>query len=160
MSAIVIMGVCGTGKTDIGTGVAAALAARFVEGDDLHSDANRAKMGRGEPLTDADRWPWLERAGQELATGTVVLACSALRRVYRDRIRQYAGGPVMFVHLTGARETIAARMAARTDHYMPPVLLDSQLALLEVPEPDEQCINVDVSGSAASVLAEVLKALT
>jgi gluconokinase len=107
-------------------------------GDDLHPAGNVAKMRAGIALTDAERGPWLDRVAATLReTAPVVVACSALRRAYRDRLRAGAGGPVRFIHLAGSRDLIAARMAARSGHFMPPALLDSQFAALEPPDPDE-----------------------
>ena len=135
---IVIMGVSGCGKSSVGEGLAARLGLPYRDGDDLHPPANVEKMRAGIPLTDADRWPWLDRVAEVLAHGApVIIGCSALRRSYRDRLRAGAGAPVRFIHLVGSRALIAARMAARTGHYMPTSLLDSQFAALEAPGPDE-----------------------
>lgn len=135
---IVIMGVAGCGKSSVGAALSARLGIPYRDGDDLHSAEAVEKMRAGVPLTDSDRWPWLDRvAGVLAAEAPVIVGCSALRHAYRDRIRAGADGPVRFVHLTGAREVIAARMAARTGHYMPTTLLDSQFATLEVPGPEE-----------------------
>jgi carbohydrate kinase (thermoresistant glucokinase family) len=140
------MGVSAAGKSTVGRTLADALGVPFADADDLHSDANRAKMAAGTPLTDDDRWPWLDAVGEHLRaahdTG-LVMACSALRRAYRDRIRSVAP-EVVFVHLDGTRELLAARIAARTDHFMPSTLLESQLATLEPLEPDEAGLVMDV----------------
>ncbi len=130
------MGVSGSGKTTVGRAVAEALGWRFLEGDDYHPPASVAKMAAGTPLTDADRWPWLDRLRDELkaiaARGEhAVLACSALKEAYRARLAQARG--VRFVYLKADRATIAARLAARAGHYMPATLLDSQFATLEEP---------------------------
>jgi carbohydrate kinase (thermoresistant glucokinase family) len=135
------MGVSGSGKSTVACGIGAALGLHFIDGDSLHSAASVAKMQAGTPLQDADRWPWLDRIGTALADTAqwpqgVVIACSALRRSYRDRIRAAAPG-VRFVFLDGAKDLIASRMAGRTGHYMPGTLLDSQLRTLEVPGEDE-----------------------
>jgi gluconokinase len=125
------MGVSGCGKTTIAGGLAARLGYAFAEGDDFHPDANVAKMARGEPLTDADRAPWLESlaawiSAQDASGRSTVLACSALKRRYRDTLR--SGAPDLhLVHLSGARELLANRLAERRGHYMPASLLDSQL---------------------------------
>jgi gluconokinase len=109
-------------------------------------------MRAGAPLTDDDRWPWLDAVARALAIeGPVIVGCSALRRVYRDRLRAGAGGPVDFIHLTGDRDLIAGRMAARTGHYMPPSLLDSQLATLEAPDPDE-ALSLDIDQPVAALV--------
>jgi gluconokinase len=132
---IVIMGVSGCGKSSVGAGLSDRLGIPYRDGDDLHPAANVDKMRAGLALTDADRWPWLDRVAQVLATDApVIVGCSALRRAYRDRLRAGAGGPVLFVHLSGSRALIAGRMAARKGHYMPDSLLDSQFAALEAPD--------------------------
>jgi len=137
------MGVSGTGKSTIGVALADALGLPFVEGDDLHPAANVAKMAAGVPLTDADRAPWLDRVAGALAR-PVVVTCSALKRRYRDRLRD-AAPDVAFVYLHGTAELLAARMEGRDGHFMPTALLASQLATLEVPAPDEDAIPVDVA---------------
>ena len=154
----VIMGVSGCGKSSIGAAFAAAIGGQFIDGDDLHPDANRAKMASGQPLNDDDRAPWLVRVGQTLHTGSgsIVIGCSALKRRYRDLIRAHAGQPVLFLHLTGSRHVLAARMAARTGHFMPASLLESQLAALQPPEPDEAAISVDIDQTPEAILAELL----
>ncbi len=133
---VVLMGVCGSGKTRVGRALAESLAWQFYDADDYHPPANVAKMAAGVPLTDDDRWPWLDRIVEELAhagddDGNAVLACSALRQIYRDRITR--AGNVRFVFLKGDLATIAARLAARSHKYMPASLLPSQLATLEEP---------------------------
>ncbi len=137
--AIVVMGVSGSGKTTVGEAVAARFGVPLLEGDQFHPEANIAKMSSGTPLTDEDRWPWLDAiaAAMRDAADGVVVTCSSLRRTYRDRLREGAGRPVLFVYLNGSRETLAARLAARKGHFMPASLLDSQLATLEPPSPDE-----------------------
>lgn len=155
----VIMGVSGTGKSTIGAAVAAQMGIAYVDGDTLHPRANIARMQAGQPLTDADRWPWFDRVAQVLAVrAPVILGCSALRRAYRDRIRAGAGGPVRFVHLAGDRALIAERMAARSGHFMPISLLDSQLATLEPPAADE-ALRVDIGQPQEAVVAAVLRDL-
>ena len=148
---LIVMGVCGCGKTTLGEALAERLHLPFVEGDEYHPRTNVEKMAGGEPLSDDDRWPWLDAFGAALADharrdGGVVGACSALRRVYRERLEAAARLPVRFVCLTGDREEIAARMSERREHFMPVTLLDSQLAILEVPGPEE-CAAV-LSGTA------------
>ena len=111
---IVIMGVAGCGKSSVGAALSAASGIPYRDGDDLHPAANVAKMKAGTPLVDADRWPWLDLVAQDLARDApLIIGCSALKRVYRDRIRAGAGDAVLFIHLSGSREVIAARMAAR-----------------------------------------------
>lgn len=159
-TAWVVMGVSGCGKSQVGAQLAHALGARFIEGDRFHPPENVAKMSAGVPLTDADRSGWLQALRAEivhaLASGqAVVLSCSALKRRYRDLLRG-AGGDVRFVHLHGARELIAQRMAARTGHFMPTSLLDSQLRDLEPLQADEPGITLDVIDPPARLVEQVL----
>jgi len=140
---VVVMGVSGTGKSTVGAGLAAALGLPFVEGDDLHPASNVAKMRAGIPLTDADRAPWLDRIAAALSS-PVVVACSALTRRYRDRLRE-AAPDLALVYLHGTAELLAARMEGREGHFMPTALLESQLATLEEPAPDEDPIPMDVT---------------
>lgn len=141
--AVVVMGASGTGKTTVGRALAEALGIPFVEGDDLHPAANHAKMASGVPLTDADREPWLDRVAAELDR-PVVVACSALKRAYRDRLRQ-AAPDLALVFLHGEATLLAGRMEGRVGHFMPSSLLQSQLATLEEPTPDEDAIPADVA---------------
>lgn len=161
-SGIVVMGVCGCGKTTIGDRVARQLGLPFLDGDSLHPAENVAKMAAGTPLTDADRWPWLAVIGSELAAAGpsgLVLACSALKRSYRDAIRANAPQTI-FLHLDGAREVLASRLADRSGHFMPATLLESQLAALEPLEPDEPGVVVDITASVDDVVAEALAGLS
>lgn len=156
---LVLMGVAGSGKTSVGQALAARIGTAYRDGDDLHPPGNIARMARGEPLTDADRWPWLERVGQALAAEeALILGCSALKRAYRDRIRD-AAGEVIFVHLSGSRRVIAARMRAREGHFMPASLLDSQFAALEPPGPDEAAVTVDIDQPVEAVVSDILRGL-
>ncbi|MEV8357852.1 gluconokinase [Microbacterium sp. NPDC076895] len=161
LAPVVVMGVSGAGKTTVGTMIAEALGAPFVDADDLHSEDAREKMAKGEPLTDTDRWPWLARVAERLADQDyppTVVACSALKRAYRDALR--ARRPdVAFIHLDGAPDRVAERLRARTDHFMPPTLLASQLQTLEPLEPDETGVTISVEGSAAQVTRGALVAL-
>lgn len=160
MTRLVVMGVSGAGKTTIGQALAAELHAPFVDGDDLHPAANVRKMASGTPLSDADRAPWLARVGAVLTSGeTVVVACSALRRAYRDAIRAAAPDAV-FVQLDTGPGELDARMRARRHHYMPASLLPSQLTALEPLQADEAGVIVDASGTPAEVVARVREALT
>jgi gluconokinase len=137
------MGVSGAGKTTVGVRLAKALGAEFIDGDDLHTDAARAKMKSGHPLTDEDRWPWLDRIGAKLAQGErTVVACSALRRAYRDRLRAAAGPKLRFVYLEATPEEMRARVAGRVGHYMPASLVDSQFAALEPPRDEPDVITI------------------
>jgi len=156
---IVLMGVAGCGKSSVGVALGAALAMDYLDGDDLHPAANIAKMARGEALGDADRWPWLRLVGQALRGGGIV-GCSALKRVYRELIDAEAGGGVVFVHLSGSRAVIEARMRARSGHFMPPALLDSQFATLEPPGADERAVVVDIDQPLAAVVAEIVRGLS
>ena len=157
---LVIMGVSGCGKSSVGAGLATRLGLNYRDGDDLHPPENVAKMRAGMPLTDADRWPWLDRVGQVfLAEAPVIVGCSALKRAYRDRIRTAAGGPVTFVHLAGSQEVIAARMALRQGHYMPLSLLDSQFAALEPPAAEE-AITVSIDQPLEALVADILRQLS
>ncbi|MFI0151669.1 gluconokinase [Streptomyces lydicus] len=158
---IVVMGVAGTGKTTIGPLVAAELGVPYAEGDDFHPPANIAKMSAGVPLDDADRGPWLDAIGAwahgRAGRGGVV-SSSALKRSYRDRLRAAAPGAV-FLHLTGDRALIEARMAERKGHFMPTALLDSQFATLEPLGDDEAGVAVDVSGTPQEIAARAVAAL-
>lgn len=156
----VVMGVSGVGKTRIGTLLAEALEGRFVEGDDLHPPANRAKMASGTPLADEDRWPWLDCVGAALAEGPppVVAACSALARRYRDRLRARAPGLVV-LHLAGEPALVGERLRARRGHFMPPTLLGSQFAALEPLGPDEAGFAVNVERLPGEVLAALLEGI-
>lgn len=154
---IVLMGVAGCGKSAVGSALAARLGATYLDGDDLHPQANIDKMSRGEALTDEDRWPWLTLVGQKLAApdGILILGCSALKRRYRDHIRKEAGAPVLFVHLAGSRKLIATRMAARAGHFMPASLIDSQFAALEPPGPDENAVTVDIDRPLERIVSDI-----
>lgn len=156
---LVIMGVSGCGKSSVGARLAARLGLNYRDGDDLHPPENVAKMRAGMPLTDGDRWPWLDRVGQVLlAEAPVIVGCSALKRAYRDRIRTAAGGPMTLVHLAGSQEVIAARMALRQGHYMPLSLLDSQFAALEPPAAEE-AITVSIDQPLEALVADILRQL-
>ena len=163
MRVVVVMGVSGVGKTTVGQGVAAALGWTYAEGDDFHPEANVAKMAAGIPLTDEDRWPWLRSIGawmsDEIAAGrSAVVTCSALRRSYRDVLRE--GRPeVLFCHLTADPDLIGERVGHRADHYMPASLLPSQLATLEPLEPDEPGFDLPADRDASVVVAQVLEVL-
>jgi len=160
---VVVMGVSGSGKTTVARGIAEATGLVFAEADDFHPEANVTKMRSGTPLDDEDRWPWLADLAQwmaeQAAQGTsTIMACSALRRAYRDVL---AGGPpsVFFVHLTGSPELIEKRIFARTGHFMPASLLASQLAALEPLEPDEAGLVIDVAAPLADIVATAVRAM-
>jgi gluconokinase len=159
--AVVVMGVSSCGKTTIGEALARHLGVAFVEGDKLHGPDNVAKMSAGMPLTDEDRWPWLQRVGDALRSDKGhVASCSALKRVYRDTIRQHAGRPVSFIHLHGVVDVLSQRMANRQGHFMPASLLDSQLATLEMPGFDENAITIDIDQATADTVKAALAFLT
>ncbi|MDR3475794.1 MAG: gluconokinase [Devosia sp.] len=162
---IVVMGVSSSGKTTVGELIAAGLGAPFLDGDGFHPKSNIEKMSAGIPLTDADRWPWLEAMGKGLhaaaaQTGLAVGACSALRRVYRDYLTRAAGEPVVFVYLDGSFELIEARIKARQHHFMPGSLLRSQFDTLEPPAPDENAFSVPIEGAPAEIADNALKQLS
>ena len=156
---VLLMGVCGCGKSTVGRALAAELNWTFLDADILHPEANVTKMASGIPLTDADRWPWFDRIVAEMrryaaAGKNVVIACSALKQAYRDRLA--SGGSVRVVYLKGDAETIAPRLAERRGHFMPPSLLASQFATLE--EPDNAIV-VDVREPVAAQVAAITRAL-
>nr|WP_090860333.1 gluconokinase [Nocardioides lianchengensis]NYG11393.1 gluconokinase [Nocardioides lianchengensis] len=156
---IVVMGVSGSGKSTVGAAIAQRLRVPFADADDLHPEANIAKMSRGEPLDDHDRYPWLETVGGWLAEHAEggVMSCSALKRKYRDQLRHHAPG-VEFVLLTGSREVIERRQAARPGHFMPASLLTSQLATLEPLEPDEGGVVLDVAQGVDEIVEGYVRA--
>lgn len=154
------MGVSGSGKSTVGAELAARLGRGFADGDDFHSEANRAKMAAGQPLTDEDRWPWLGTIGaylrdEMIADRPTVVACSALKRVYRDRIRA-AGASVYFVFLTGNEELLQQRMESRAGHFMKAGMLESQLSILEPLDDDEFGVTVNVTGDVPQIVTEAL----
>lgn len=151
---LVVMGTQGTGKSTIGALLATARGERLIDGDDLHPPANKEKMRGGTPLTDDDRAPWLEVIGATLGEGGVVVACSALRRRYRDAIRRHEPDAV-FVHLDGDRQTLLDRLTARTHEYMPTTLLDSQLATLEPLQDDEDGLRVSITLPPQMILERI-----
>jgi gluconokinase len=158
---IVVMGVSGSGKSHLGAALARACGMDFVEGDDLHPPANIAKMSAGIPLDDADRQPWLEAIAAAIATHRgqgVVVACSALRRSYRDVLRQ-ADPALRLLYLHVPRDELARRMRERK-HFMPPALLDSQLAILEEPAADEQAIVLEAGPELAAMVASATQVLS
>lgn len=160
---IVLMGVCGCGKSTVGRQLAQALGVHYVEGDDLHSAHNVALMAAGTPLTDADRHGWLQEVAGQLSNptasaGGVVVACSALKRTYRDQLRA-AAPDLLLVHLQGDRDALARRLAARVGHYMPPTLLQSQLDTLEPPSADEHALCLDITPPPEQLVAAVMRHL-
>lgn len=142
---VVVMGVSGSGKSTVGRRIADELGAEFVDADDLHPRENKERMAAGLPLRDSDRWPWLRTVGEHLAAAPagMIVACSALRRSYRDALRN-SDPSVVFVHLAGPQELVAQRMAGRGHEFMPDSLLASQYATLEALESDEAHLEVDL----------------
>ena len=160
MRHVLVMGVCGCGKSSIGQAVARELGAHFVEGDDFHSPLNRETMAGGQPLSDAMRQGWLDDIAAHVAGRgeRCVIACSALKQSYRDRLSRTIG-PLLVVHLAGSRDLLSQRMAARRDHFMPVSLLDSQFADLEPPSgPD--VVRIDVALSQDAVVDRALSHIT
>ena len=157
------MGVCGSGKTTVGERLAERLGVPFRDADEFHPRSNVDKMSAGIPLTDEDRWPWLDAIGAAIRetdpTKPIVVSCSALKRIYRERIVKAAGRPVDFVYLTGPRATLERRMGSRKGHFMPVSLLDSQLATVEPPTADERAITVSIELSVDEIVERVLGAL-
>lgn len=161
---VVVMGVSGCGKSSVGAAIAEAFATDFIEGDALHPAENIAKMSAGTPLTDEDRWPWLDAVGKALHEGSdgghaVVVSCSALKRTYRDHLRQAAGGRLAFVYLTGTRAVLESRMGHRTGHFMPTTLLESQLATLEPPTGEDLVVTVDIDRPLEAVVLAAIDGL-
>lgn len=161
--ALVVMGVSGSGKSTIAECLAARLGWRYVDGDLFHPPANVAKMSAGHPLTDDDRWPWLRAIATEIdrlsAAGTpAVVACSTLKRAYRD-ILVHGRDDVRIVFLDGSKDLIAGRLAARRGHFMPPGLLDSQFRTLEPPQPDERPITISIDASVEGIVNDIVRQL-
>jgi gluconokinase len=156
---VLVMGVSGCGKSTIGAMLAGALGIPFSDADAFHPPENVRKMSAGIPLTDTDRWPWLDALGAWLAAEERggVIACSALKRSYRNRLREWVPG-LFVVHLSGAPELIAGRQRAREGHFMPPSLMASQFATLEPPEPDEEALILDIAATPEAVAAEAATA--
>ena len=159
--AIIVMGVSGSGKSTLGVALANVIGSAFLEGDDFHSPEAVQRMRAGIPLTDEDRWPWLERLGRAIASevsshGIAVASCSALKRIYRDELRETIGVPVSFVLLDPGREELMRRLTHRPGHFMPASLLTSQLDTLERPQPDELAITIDASGPIAQSCEQVV----
>ena len=157
------MGVSGSGKSTVGRLLAKTLRLPFQDGDELHPPDNIARMAAGVPLTDADRQDWLAAIGKRLAAAGgrrdgVVVACSALKRAYRDQLRAVAPD-LRLVYLQGPAPLLAERLAARRDHYMPASMLPSQLAALESPGSDEGAIAVDVAQSPEAIVQAVCRQL-
>lgn len=158
---VVVMGVSGAGKSTVGQAIADALGLPFADADDFHPEANIAKMSRGESLNDDDRWPWLAAIGEHLVAHRgrgCVVTCSALKRIYRDALRQ-AAPDLRLVFLTGDAALVAARQAARQGHFMPASLVASQFATLEPPAADEAAITLDVGAAPVALATAAINAL-
>jgi gluconokinase len=163
--AIIVMGVSGCGKSTVAQLLASELTCSFLEGDSLHSSASIAKMSAGQPLTDDDRWPWLDRIGTALneavaTDGIAVAACSALKQVYRERLRQQITVPTVFILLDGSYDELAQRLQQRlqqcTAHFMPSSLLSSQLATLERPSANEQALVLNIKQTPPALVSASL----
>ena len=164
VTAIVVMGVSGAGKSTVGKLIAARLDCPFRDADSFHPPANIEKMSRGEPLTDDDRWPWLNGIADWIEThraaGTTgVVTCSALKRAYRDVVTANQAADVRLVYLKGDFALIEARLKAREGHFMPPALLRSQFATLEEPRADEHAITVSIDGAPEEIAEAALRGL-
>ncbi len=163
MTIAIVMGVSGSGKTTVAAGLAQQEGWILLEGDSFHPPANVAKMHAGTPLTDEDRWPWLRAIAAEAdelrqAGQSAAVACSALKRAYRDVLLGNRPDTVL-VYLRGSKSLIADRIKARRGHFMPPALLDSQFATLEEPGPDENPVIVDVGGTPEAEIADAVRQL-
>jgi gluconokinase len=166
--AVIVMGVSGSGKSTLGVALAAAIGCPFLEGDDFHAPEAVEKMRAGIPLTDDGRWPWLDRLGSALGSEVArnkiaVAACSALKKAYRDRLRQAIPAPVGFVLMDANPEELLRRLTARTHHYMPASLLTSQLDTLERPQPEhdagrpgEPAIALDATRPVATLCEQTI----
>ena len=161
---IVVMGVSGSGKTVVGSALARVLGGRFAEGDRFHPPENISRMSAGMPLRDDDRWGWLDAIAVEINLAerhgeTLVVACSALKRIYRDRLR-LASRHLRFVYLDIGRDIAAARVAARKGHFMPASLIDSQFADLQPPAADEDALKLDATRDPAQLVALAAAAIS
>ncbi|MBX4896293.1 gluconokinase [Rhizobium bangladeshense] len=162
--AIIVMGVSGCGKSSVGEKIAEALRLDFVEGDALHPASNVEKMSKGIPLTDEDRMPWLDLIGKRMQASLdkcegIIVSCSALKRIYRDRLRAAAGN-LFFVYLEGSKALLAKRMGERKGHFMPVSLLESQLATLEVPTGEPGVVTVDIDDTVEGITVTALRGLS
>jgi len=164
LAAVVVMGVSGAGKSTVGKIVAAKLECPFRDADSFHPQANIEKMASGHPLTDQDRWPWLQAIAAYIAkhraAGTLcVVTCSALKRIYRDIVTNKQSADVGLVYLKGDFDLIAARLKARKGHFMPPALLKSQFDALEEPAGGEHAITVSIEGTPEGIAARLIERL-
>ena len=159
--ALVVMGVSGSGKSTIADALAKKLSWIYEDGDRFHPPGNVAKMSAGHPLTDEDRWPWLQAIADEIdrvckAGQRAVIACSALKRAYRELL-VHGRTDVRIIFLDGTKDLIAGRLAQRKDHFMPPGLLDSQFKTLEPPDTDENPVTVSIDASVETIVAEIIR---
>jgi gluconokinase len=164
LCALIVMGVSGSGKSTVAAALGKQLGWRFEDGDGFHPASNVAKMAAGHPLTDEDRWPWLNAIADEIARVCkagehVIIACSALKHTYRDVLLR-GRDDVRFVFLKGTQELIADRLAHRKGHFMPPELLTSQFTTLEPPETSEHVITVSIDESVEAIVADIVRQLT
>jgi gluconokinase len=162
--ALIVMGVSGSGKTTVGLRLAKICQVEFIDGDDLHTDGARAKMKSGTPLNDEDRWPWLDRIGTALGDRLthpqgLIVACSALRRAYRDRLRARVGATLRFLFLEGDEALMLHRVGDRKGHYMPASLVDSQFATLEDPTGESDVITLHANADLDKTLPHTLQSL-
>jgi gluconokinase len=160
LCALIVMGVSGSGKTTVASKLAERLRWTFEDGDKFHPRSNVEKMSAGQPLTDEDRWPWLNAIADEIervcrVRGHAVIACSALKRPYRDVLLR-GRDDVRFVFLNGTQQLIAQRLALRKDHFMPPGLLDSQFRTLEPPSRDENAIDVSIDAPVDTIVDDIV----
>jgi gluconokinase len=160
---LIVMGVSGSGKSTIGEMLATRLGWDYEDGDRFHPASNVAKMSAGQPLTDEDRWPWLRAIADEIdrvceAGRHAVIACSALKRIYRD-ILVHGRNDVRIIYLKGTQELIASRLASRKGHFMPPGLLTSQFKTLEPPEPRENPVTVSIDASVETIVDDIIRQL-
>jgi gluconokinase len=163
LCALIVMGVSGSGKTTVASGLAGRLRWTFEDGDKFHPKSNVEKMSAGHPLTDEDRWPWLNAIADEIervcaARGRIVIACSALKRTYRDVLLR-GRDDVRFVFLNGTQQLIAQRLSLRKDHFMPPGLLDSQFRTLEPPGLDENALDVSIDAPVDAIVDDIVNRL-
>ena len=163
LCALIVMGVSGAGKSTVGEALAARLGWRYEDGDAFHPASNVAKMRAGQPLTDEDRWPWLRAIADEIdrvckAGGHVIIACSALRRAYRD-VLLHGRKDVRLIYLDGTEPLIGDRLSHRKGHFMPPGLLASQFATLERPDADEHAVRVSIDAAVETIVDDVLNQL-